>query len=41
MSGLRIVIHLAQALRQRDLRFGAATVPAGSGLGTAVILRRV
>ena len=41
MSGLRIVIHLAQALRQRDLRVGAATVPAGSGLGSAVILRRV
>jgi acetyl-CoA C-acetyltransferase len=41
MSGLRIVIHLAQALRQRDLKRGAATVPAGSGLGTAVVLERV
>jgi len=40
MSGLRIVIHLARALKQRDLRIGAATVPAGSGLGAAVILRR-
>ena len=39
MSGLRIVIHLAHALRQRDLRTGLATVPAGSGLGTAVVLR--
>lgn len=38
MSGLRIVLHLAHALRQRDLRRGAATVPAGSGLGTAVVL---
>lgn len=41
MSGLRIVIHLAKALRQRDLRHGLATVPAGSGLGTAVVLERV
>ncbi|KQY63497.1 MULTISPECIES: thiolase family protein [unclassified Nocardioides] len=41
MSGLRIVIHLAHALRQRGLRRGAATVPAGSGLGTAVILESV
>jgi acetyl-CoA C-acetyltransferase len=41
MSGLRIVVHLAKALRQRDLRHGLATVPAGSGLGTAVVLRRV
>ena len=40
MSGLRIVLHLAHALRQRDLRRGAATVPAGSGLGAAVILER-
>jgi acetyl-CoA C-acetyltransferase len=40
MSGLRIVIHLARALEQRDLKLGAATVPAGSGLGAAVILRR-
>lgn len=40
MSGLRIVIHLAKALRQRDLRHGLATVPAGSGLGTAVVLER-
>ncbi len=41
MSGLRIVVHLAHALRQRNLRRGAATVPAGSGLGTAVILEAV
>jgi acetyl-CoA C-acetyltransferase len=41
MSGLRIVIHLAKALRQRDLRQGLATVPAGSGLGAAVVLERV
>jgi acetyl-CoA acetyltransferase len=41
MSGLRIVIHLAHALRQRDLKRGSATVPAGSGLGTAVLLERV
>jgi acetyl-CoA C-acetyltransferase len=41
MSGLRIVIHLAKALRQRDLRYGLATVPAGSGLGSAVVLERV
>jgi len=41
MSGLRIVIHLAHALQQRDLRHGLATVPAGSGLGTAVVLERV
>ncbi|MFF4763762.1 thiolase family protein [Streptomyces sp. NPDC001292] len=40
MSGLRIVIHLAKALRRRDLRHGLATVPAGSGLGTAVVLER-
>ncbi len=40
MSGLRIVIHLARALDQRDLRTGIATVPAGSGLGTAVVLER-
>jgi acetyl-CoA C-acetyltransferase len=41
MSGLRIVVHLAKALRQRDLRHGLATVPAGSGLGTAVVLKRI
>lgn len=41
MSGLRIVIHLAHALRQRGLHRGAATVPAGSGLGTAVVLESV
>ena len=40
MSGLRIVIHLARALAQRDLSTGAATIPAGSGLGTALILSR-
>jgi len=41
MSGLRISLHLAKALRQRDLDLGAATIPAGSGLGTAVILESV
>ncbi len=41
MSGLRIAIHLAHALKQRDLRLGAATVPAGSGLGTALLLECV
>ena len=40
MSGLRIVVHLAKALRRRDLRRGLATVPAGSGLGTAVVVER-
>ncbi len=40
MSGLRISLHLAHALEQRDLRLGAATVPAGSGLGTALLLER-
>ena len=38
MSGLRIAIHLARAMQQRDLRFGGATIPAGSGLGAAVLL---
>lgn len=41
MSGLRIILHLGHALRQRDLTRGAATVPAGSGLGAAVILEAV
>jgi len=41
MSGLRIAIHLAQALHQRDLKLGAATIPAGSGLGTAALIERV
>ncbi len=41
MSGLRIVIHLAKSLKQRDLHFGGATVPAGSGLGTSVLLEVV
>ncbi|MCP3937025.1 MAG: thiolase family protein [Actinomycetia bacterium] len=41
MSGLRITIHLAKALRQRGLTMGGATVPAGSGLGTAVLLEVV
>jgi len=40
MSGLRVVLHAAKALQQRDLTYGLATVPAGSGLGTAVILQR-
>lgn len=41
MSGLRIAIHLANALHQRDLKRGACSVPAGSGLGTAMVLERV
>jgi len=41
MSGLRISLHLAKALRQRSLSLGAATIPAGSGLGTAVLLEAV
>jgi acetyl-CoA C-acetyltransferase len=40
MSGLRIIVHLAHALRGRGLKRGIATVPAGSGLGTAVVLER-
>lgn len=40
MSGIRIVLHLANSLHQRDGKVGAATVPAGSGLGTAVVLER-
>jgi acetyl-CoA C-acetyltransferase len=40
MSGLRIVLHLAHALEHRGLHLGGATVPAGSGLGTAVLLER-
>lgn len=40
MSGLRIAVHLANALNQRDLKTGGATVPAGSGLGAAVLLER-
>jgi len=38
MSGLRITVHLAQAMKQRGAKLGGATVPAGSGLGAAVIL---
>jgi acetyl-CoA C-acetyltransferase len=38
MSGLRIAIHLAHALKHRHLKRGGATIPAGSGLGTAVLL---
>jgi acetyl-CoA C-acetyltransferase len=41
MSGLRIVVHLAHALRARGLRRGVGAVPAGSGLGTAVVLEAV
>ncbi|MCZ6860516.1 MAG: thiolase family protein [Alphaproteobacteria bacterium] len=41
MSGLRLGLHLAQSLHQRDLKLGGATIPAGSGLGTAVLLERV
>ena len=41
MSGLRIAIHLVHAQRMRDLKLGGATIPAGSGLGTAVLLERV
>jgi acetyl-CoA C-acetyltransferase len=40
MSGLRIVIHLARALLHRDQQRGLATVPAGSGLGAAVVVER-
>jgi acetyl-CoA C-acetyltransferase len=40
MSGLRIVVHLAHALNERGLKRGLATVPAGSGLGTALVLER-
>jgi len=39
-SGLRIAIHLANALKQRDGKRGVATIPAGSGLGAAVMLER-
>ncbi len=38
MSGLRIAIHLARALKQRGGKLGGATIPAGSGLGAAVLL---
>jgi acetyl-CoA C-acetyltransferase len=38
MSGMRIVVHLAHALRERGLSRGIGAVPAGSGLGTAVVL---
>jgi len=31
-------LRIEHALRQRDLKIGGATVPAGSGLGTAVLL---
>lgn len=41
MSGLRIVLHLGHALARRGLKRGVATVPAGSGLGAAVVLERV
>jgi acetyl-CoA C-acetyltransferase len=41
MSGLRIAVHLAHALRARGLRRGVGAVPAGSGLGTAVVLEAV
>ncbi len=41
MSGVRITVHLAHALKQRHLKLGGATIPAGSGLGTAVLLERV
>jgi acetyl-CoA C-acetyltransferase len=41
MSGLRIVVHLAHALRARALQRGVGTVPAGSGLGTAVVLEAI
>lgn len=41
MSGLRITVHLAKALRRRGLRLGGATIPAGSGLGTAVLVEAV
>ena len=40
MSGLRIAIHLAHALAERGLARGAAAVPAGSGLGAALLLER-
>jgi acetyl-CoA C-acetyltransferase len=38
MSGMRIVVHLAHALSARNLKRGVGAVPAGSGLGTAVVL---
>jgi acetyl-CoA C-acetyltransferase len=41
MSGMRIVVHLAHALRERNLDRGVGAVPAGSGLGTAVVLEAV
>ena len=40
MSGMRITLHLAHAMKERGLSLGGATVPAGSGLGTAVLLER-
>ena len=40
MSGLRIAVHLANALKERGLKTGGATVPAGSGLGASVLLER-
>jgi acetyl-CoA C-acetyltransferase len=40
MSGMRIVVHLAHALRLARLKLGVGVVPAGSGLGTAMILER-
>lgn len=39
-SGMRIIVTLAHEMRRRGVLRGLATVAAGSGLGTAVILER-
>ena len=41
VSGVRIAIHLANALKHRHLKLGGATIPGGSGVGTAVLMERV
>jgi len=40
-SGLRIVVTLVYEMGRRKAQRGLATIAAGSGMGTAVILERV
>jgi acetyl-CoA C-acetyltransferase len=40
-SGAIITLHLLEALRARDGRFGCASVAAAGGIGTALLVERI
>jgi len=40
-TGVRLIVTLLHEMKRRDVRYGLATLCAGGGMGTAVIVERV